>query len=141
MGKSLWIKKYFTINYNSNFIFNFSSCRKWKNVSLVFFFFSFIASSLFFSFNFLQLRSRREWKWIEREETAKRRWWWSFLCSVLLFLLNQIGKRNGREEGTKLIESRRREVDNKESMKFYGMINGEKNYVDCFCLFLKVWCG
>jgi hypothetical protein len=40
-----------------------------------------------------------------------------------------------------LTESRRREVDNKESMEFYGMINDEKNYVVCFCLFLKVRCG
>ena len=47
-----------------------------------------------------------------------------------LLLLNQIGRRNGREEGTKLTEkrtkSRRREEDNKESVEFYDMINGEK---------------
>jgi hypothetical protein len=58
----------------------------------------------------------------------KRRW--CFLCSVLLLLLNQIGRRIGKEEGTKLTEkrteSRWREEDNKESIKFYGMINGEK---------------
>jgi hypothetical protein len=47
-----------------------------------------------------------------------------------LLLLNQIGRRNGREEGTKLTgkrtKSRRREEDNKESVEFYDMINGEK---------------
>ena len=55
---------------------------------------------------------------------------WCFLCPVLLLLLNQIGRRNGREDGTKLTEKRTelrwREEDNKKSMKFYGMINGEK---------------
>jgi hypothetical protein len=55
---------------------------------------------------------------------------WCFLCSVLLLLLNQISRRNEREEGTKLIEKRTkllmREEDNKESVEFYGMINGEK---------------
>jgi len=101
-----------------------------KNVSLTLFFFSFIASSLSFSFNFLQLRSRREWKWIRWEETVERGWRWCFLCLVLLLILNQIGRRNRREESIKLTEKRtkswQREKDNKESVEFYGMINGRK---------------
>jgi hypothetical protein len=69
-------------------------------------------------------------KHYEFDNQAKPKQRWCFLCSVLLLLLNQIGRRNEREEGTKLIEKRTkllmREEDNKESVEFYGMINGEK---------------
>jgi hypothetical protein len=63
------------------------------------------------------------------DNQAKPKQRWCFLCSVLLLLLNQIGRRNEREEGTKLIEKRtelRREKDNKESVEFYDTINCEK---------------
>jgi len=97
-----------------------------------FFDFPFLLIHCFFSlifFYFLQLRSRTEWKWIRWEETVERGWRWCFLCLVLLFILNQISRRNGREEGTKLTKKRtkswRREKDNKR-VKFYSMINGRK---------------
>ena len=67
---------------------------------------------------------------LQREETVERGWRWCFLCLVLLLILNQIDRRNRREESIKLTEKRtkswQREKDNKESVEFYGMINGRK---------------
>jgi hypothetical protein len=90
--KIMWIKRFFIVNCNSNYIFNFLFFHKQKIIFLAFFFFSFIDFSLLFSFNFVQLRSRRKWEWIEREKTVERGWRWCFLC-LILFFLSQINKK------------------------------------------------